>query len=52
MNGEFDYNHHEINRVILLLRTERDAEKKQELCNKLVTLNTELKRIYDEREKR
>lgn len=47
MNDEYEYIHHEINRYILLLRTEEDGEKKQSFLDEIGRLNTEAKRFYD-----
>ena len=47
MDGEYEYVHHEINRYILLLRTEHDVERKQSLLDEISRLNAEMKRLYD-----
>ena len=44
---EFDDNHCEINRYILLLRSEDDAAKKQSFLDQISRLNAEAKRLYD-----
>ena len=45
--NEFEYIHHEINRIILLIRSENDSEKKQSFLDEIGRLNNELKRLYD-----
>lgn len=39
--------HHEINRYVLLLRSEKDVELRQEYLDKINWLNAELKRLYN-----
>ena len=41
MNDEYEYIHHEINRLILLLRTENDVEKKQSFLDEISKMNAE-----------
>ena len=48
-NNEPEYVYHEINRYILLLRTEKDVEKKQSYLDEIGRLNAEQKRLYDEK---
>ena len=48
MNEEFAYVSEEINRYVLLLRSEKDVIKKQELLDKINNRNRDLKRIHDE----
>ena len=47
MNNEADFVHHEINRYVLLLRSESDVEKKQRYLDEINRLNAEYKRLYD-----
>lgn len=51
MNGEAEYDFDEINRYVLLLRSKRDVEKRQEYLNKIVTANEDLRRLWGELEK-
>jgi len=45
--SELDYVYHEINRYVLLLRSERDIETKQNYLDKIMQLNDEHKRLYE-----
>ncbi len=47
-NG-YEYKHHELNRYVLLLRSEKDVVKKQSYLDEINRLNIELKRLYDEK---
>ncbi len=45
--SELDYVYHEINRYVLLLRSEHDAEKRQNYLDRIMQLNDEHKRLYE-----
>lgn len=49
MNNEAEYIYHEINRFVLLLRFEEDAEKRQKYLDEIMRLNEEHKRLYNSR---
>lgn len=48
MNDESNHVHQEINNYILLLRSEDDVERRQELLDLLVRRNKDYKRLYDD----
>ena len=47
--NEYEYVHHELNRNVLLLRSENDVVKKQFYLDEINRLNIEQKRLYDEK---
>ena len=47
MNNEVEYINHEINRFVVLLRSEEDAEKRQKYLDEILRLNADYKRLYD-----
>ena len=50
MDDEADFVHHEINRFVLLLRSESDVEIRQRYLDEINRLNAEYKRLYDAEE--
>jgi hypothetical protein len=47
MNSEAEYVHQEINRFVLLLRSEKDEEQRQKYLDSINKLNGEQRRLYD-----
>ncbi len=47
MNDDAEYIYNEINRFVLLLRTERDVENKQKHLDEINRLNLEYKELHE-----
>ena len=46
MNDEAEYNHQDIDRLVLCLRAEEDVEKRQKFLDEILRANNDLRRIY------